>query len=359
MKVILSRNVNEAYVVGLRSLDAYGDIQDSRVGQTKVHPYPVSTVYAYPCERVLFNEKRDANPFFHLMEGLWMLAGCNDVEWISRYNNTFSQFSDNGITFNAAYGYRWRKHFNRDQLDELVKMLKDEPNTRRAVISMWDPYADFNQSGKDFPCNLNIAFRIRKDKLTMTVFNRSNDIIWGAYGANAVHMSMLQEYIAARVGIEIDRYTQVSNDYHAYVEVLDRVGSPNPHPMDPYEMQEVKPYPLVDDPAIWNYNLDCFMHDTALFHKWCGYASPTDFKFDMKTFSLTPFFSDIAVPMARAWGVYKKKDYKAAITIITENMPDKCDWKVACRAWLLRRIERNATRNAEKGRGRQKVAHDN
>ena len=355
MKVIHSRNVNEAYTIGLNALNAVGNGVDSRVGQVKVFPTPVATVYEKPCERVLFNEQRDANPFFHLMESLWMLAGRNDVEWIENYNSTFGQFSDDGVSFNAAYGYRWRHQFKRDQLAELVAMLKQDPNTRRAVISMWDPYADFNADGKDFPCNLNIAFRIRNDKLTMTVFNRSNDIIWGAYGANAVHMSILQEYIASALDLCVGEYTQVSNDYHAYTEVMARVGVPEPHPMCPYDMGAVEPYQLVTDFELWNQTLTYFMADTQLFHQ-RGYE--TDYKFDVGLFVKEPFFIDVAVPMVRAWGRFKHKDYKAAITLVTETMAD-CDWKTNCREWLIRKAERNATSNAQKRRIRQTVAHDN
>ena len=104
MKVIYGRNVNETYAIGVNALASEHEIQDSRVGEVLVMPTPVTTVYQYPEERVLFNAKRDANPFFHLMEGLWMLAGRNDVEWITFFNSTFDQFSDDGETFNAAYG---------------------------------------------------------------------------------------------------------------------------------------------------------------------------------------------------------------------------------------------------------------
>jgi hypothetical protein len=77
MHVINARNVNEAYVVGLGYLRAYGKEQNSRMGKVLVVDHPVCTTYERPYERVLFNSERDANPFFHFMESLWMLAGRN------------------------------------------------------------------------------------------------------------------------------------------------------------------------------------------------------------------------------------------------------------------------------------------
>ena len=75
MKVIHARNVNDAVVKGAELLKAGGLTQDSRAGGTLEYPEPVCTVYERPLERVLFDAIRDANPFFHLMEALWMLAG--------------------------------------------------------------------------------------------------------------------------------------------------------------------------------------------------------------------------------------------------------------------------------------------
>jgi hypothetical protein len=341
MKVINARNVNEAYVIGLGYLRAVGEHQDSRVGKVLVAPEPVTTVYRVPSERVLFNVARDANPFFHLFEGLWMLAGRNDVEWIDRYNSTFKQFSDDGVIFNAAYGFRWRKHFDTDQLEDLIKMLRRDPETRRAVISMWDPYADFDSEGKDFPCNLNIAFRINHKRLHMTVFNRSNDMIWGAYGANAVHMSMLHEYMCAMTHNMMGNYYQVSNNMHAYTDILEKVGTPDPHPSCPYDRGAVKTRRLVDDPSTFDTDLQAWI------------AEPL--RQQMALYS-NSFFTEVATPMQWAWEFHKLKKYPQALEHVSKIQAT--DWQLACRQWITRRAEAYATKTDQKrGRG-SKVAHD-
>jgi thymidylate synthase len=100
----------------------------------------------------------------------------------------------------GAYGFRWKKYWNKDQIKIVIGMLKENPYDRRAVLQMWDPHEDLARKGKDVPCNTHIYFKIREGKLCMTVCNRSNDMLWGAYGANVVHMSMLQEYVAHCLG---------------------------------------------------------------------------------------------------------------------------------------------------------------
>ena len=80
MKVINAVNVNDAL---MRGIDLFKSpinyrTQESRNGQTMECRTPVTTVYNKPWQRVLFKTERDANPFFHLYESIWMLAGSRD-----------------------------------------------------------------------------------------------------------------------------------------------------------------------------------------------------------------------------------------------------------------------------------------
>ena len=124
-------------------------------------------------------------------------------------------FSDDGKVFNAAYGHRWRKHFGTDQLLDVINLLKQDISTRQAVIQMWD-VEDLVKDTCDKACNTQLIFDTRNNKLNMTVFNRSNDVWWGAYGANAVHFSFLQEVIARAIDYPLGEYRQVSNNFHLY-----------------------------------------------------------------------------------------------------------------------------------------------
>lgn len=222
MKVISVRNVHEALPEGLRLLKETGIKRNSRNGLVLVAPEPVTTVFQAPWERVLFWSERDANPFLHLYESLWMLAGRNDVEPLKRYTEQYAKYSDDGVTVHDAYGHRWRQWFGIDQLEVIAQQLKMSPDDRRSVLQMWDVTRDLGRPGKAFPCNLIVTFqRDTLGRLDMTVFNRSNDIVWGLYGANAVHFSMLQEYMALKVGCPIGVYTHISTNFHMYERHFD------------------------------------------------------------------------------------------------------------------------------------------
>lgn len=150
-----------------------------------------------------------------------MLAGHNNVSFPARFAANIANYSDDSQTLNGAYGFRWRHHFASDQIQWVIQHLGADQDSRRAVIVMWDPSVDMhgcNVGSKDVPCNTTVYFRrdAKTKALNMTVSNRSNDIVWGCYGANAVHMSMLHEFVADSLHWEVGTYVQFSNNWHVY-----------------------------------------------------------------------------------------------------------------------------------------------
>ncbi len=333
MYVLNVRNVNQALPIAIDFIQQVGVPRSSRYGDVLVANQPVTTVYNKPQERVIFWKERDANPFFHFMESLWMLAGRNDVKFLKKYAKRMAEFSDDGITFHAAYGHRWRKHFGFDQLDQIIEMLKENPDDRRQILSIWDANTDHKiqkKGCKDIPCNDMVHFQINTEgELDMSVFNRSNDIIWGCYGANAVQFSVLQEYMASSIGVPLGKYRQISDNWHGYkatltplLDLADKTPSPyNPDKwerVDPYASETVKPFPLMStEKKIWDQDLLMFMEGSVEF----GYRDP--------------FFRRVAKPIYFAYDAYKENGIDAAIEIMQQCMAS--DWKLACIEWLERR----------------------
>jgi hypothetical protein len=326
--IINARNVQQALPEALYQLNRIGLRRDSRNGPVIMFPEPVTTVYDRPQERVLFWAQRDANPFFHLMESLWMLAGRNDVEWIARYLPSMAQYSDDGKTFHGAYGYRWRRAFG-EQLDKIAGALAHNRDDRRQVLSMWDANIDLGRTGKDIPCNLQVIFQITPGgDLDMMVTNRSNDLVWGAYGANAVHFSYLHEYMALRIGRPVGKYRQVSANLHVYADIWDKMrplaemaadpvtGS---RPVDPYEAGEVSPFPLMSRPnRDWQLDLSVFMDNPDAI----GFQDP--------------FFRKVAGPMARAHRLYKDNRLEEALEVL--ETVGASDWRLAGKKWIKLRL---------------------
>lgn len=341
MLVIHARNVQDAFYKSVRELRAQGVKRDSRNGPVYVFPEPVTTVYRNPAERVLMDPVRDANPFFHFMESLWMLAGRNDVEFVSIFSSNISSFSDDGYTFNGAYGNRWRRHFGRDQLTTVMDALYENPDDRRQVVAMWDGHHDLGLNSKDLPCNLMVHFQINVDgRLDMTVFNRSNDLVWGCYGANVVHFSYLQEYVAAGIGVEMGRYYQVSDNLHGYEATSSKFLEDLPKPHLMYEMGVMEPYPLIG----YDEDMEDFDADLTEFIDWIL----TDTHFNPRT----SFFEEVAVPMYRTWTIFKSpalpSDLAYQMAIDSTDGIAASDWRLACKEWLQRREANYKRKQLEK-----------
>src|ERR1017187_3661662 len=108
MRILHVRNVHEALPRALALLEQEGVERPSRNGPVLLGP-SVTTVYERPCERVIFWPERDANPYFHLYEALWMLAGRDGIAGPARYAKQIREYSDDGVVLHGAYGDRWRK----------------------------------------------------------------------------------------------------------------------------------------------------------------------------------------------------------------------------------------------------------
>jgi len=349
MIVIGARNVNYALHAGAVLLRGQGVERESRNGPVLLAPHPVTTVYDRPNERVMLHPGRDANPFFHLFESLWMLAGRNDLAPLLPFVKNMANFSDDGgVTQPGAYGHRWRQHFpsdlvadcgddlmlcTRDQLAWAIKRLKADPNDRRVVIQMYDVDVDQDASdrgGRDIPCNLSALPSVGTDgRLNLTVYNRSNDMVWGAYGANAVHFSVLQEMLAAGVGVPVGRYYQVSNNFHGYLATMGKAGEEWPWGYtaeldrgglldDPYTALNVCPTPMFGE----DFDLDQMTGDLEMFID------------DPATIGIrSNFLRKVACPMVMAHRAFKQEGTDAARDWL-KQMPTNVDWRFGAGLWL-------------------------
>lgn len=344
MQVIYARNVCSALPIGLTHLLRHGIPEDSRAGPVLVSPMPVTTVYDSPRERVLFSAVRDANPFFHLAEALWMLAGRNDAGFLDRFVKDFSQrFAEPDGVQHGAYGHRWGVAFGFDQLEYVANLLGRDPRTRQAVLQMWDAriypegQADLVGNWQDRPCNTHAYFRLRGRVLDLTVCCRSNDIIWGAYGANAVHFSVLQEYMAAQIGAEVGTYYQISNNFHLYQaeleRLLGRIGEAVSLPASLLDQRygDLWPQPLVFDPGCFDEELAEMLNHYESVMPWSRMPR-------------NRFLKETVWQMLMAHEAYRAKD-KDALRLAGGIAAE--DWRVACVEWIERRIARQADKAAQ------------
>lgn len=320
---ITVRNANQMFSEMFWRFKTSGVSADSRNGPVIRIPEPVLTTVKCPLERVLFHKGRDANPVFHLLEACWMLAGRRDVAFLKQFNGNIGLYSDDGKVFNAAYGYRLRKHFGRDQLVEAINKLRRDPETRQCVLQLWDP-ADLSKNTKDRACNTQLIFEIVKGRLNMTVFNRSNDAWFGYAGANIVHFTVIQEFVAAAVGVLTGEYRTFSTNLHIYTELYDASRyldtPPNPAEYDHYSSGRVRPFPLMLAGDYRGFLQDCEMFCNDPFNQVIRYKND--------------FFNHVAHPLAMVSRIRKihAGDGRGFAAKIRAE-----DWRHAAFMWIDKR----------------------
>lgn len=332
MKIFNCINPNATLKKMVRDITEFGKPANSRNGLIISYDEPVCIRHENPVHRVIWLKSRNANPFFHIFEFVWMLAGRNDVRTLSAFNANMKAYSDDGETFNAPYGYRLREHFGRDQLRDVIEILKKDPDSRQAVALLWDS-EDLTKSTMDKACNLELVFKLRDSgKLDMTVFNRSNDLIWGALGANLVHMSLFHEYVATMLGVGIGVYEQISNCMHVYI---------NGHLGDIYreiinqseEVEGCDSYPCTHSPSMKGIDEDA----EDLFYHIGNCDTVVEMASGFMQSYHSEFFEKLFIPMMRVYLFHKlKRDDVAMHILLGSEIPE--DWSMACYNWLeLRR----------------------
>ena len=194
-----------------------GTAVSRRNGEIREILFPAFTIRR-PRHRYIVSNTRKASLPAQIAETMWILSGRNDIGWLSHYLPRAAQFSDDGETWRGGYGPRLRDFGDEvDQLAHVVQLLKDDENTRRAVISIYDPMID-SASGEDIPCNnwLHFIKNPLTGALDMHVVARSNDLIWGWSGINQFEWSVLLELICQLTGLRMGAAHYSISSLHVY-----------------------------------------------------------------------------------------------------------------------------------------------
>ncbi len=167
-------------------------------------PYPVGFSVDLRSRRLPLPGNRRVWPATAAAEVAWFVSGKQDVTWLRQYCPIWDKFTeDDGKTIKAAYGYRWRIAFGRDQLREGIDALIDDPTNRRVYISTWDPSNDgLNEKDqRNVPCPVGFTLSLVDGALNSALLIRSSDVFVGLpydVMGHALLMDAIAESVAAR-----------------------------------------------------------------------------------------------------------------------------------------------------------------
>lgn len=152
-------------------------------------------------------------------EQIWFLTGSRrPFEFVDKFTKIWRDFTNLNRVVSTAYGYRWRKHFGRDQINALIYLLEQEPSSRHGVVVAWDPSNDGlnpNLQKKNIPCPYSFTVNIIGGKLHFHNIVRSNDMILG-FPHDVAGFALLQRILAARLGVATGQYSHSISNAHIY-----------------------------------------------------------------------------------------------------------------------------------------------
>ncbi|MFD6324449.1 thymidylate synthase [Streptomyces sp. NPDC058442] len=174
----------------------------------------VHMLLTQPRARLLYAPPtRILNPAFAVAETVWHLSG-SDAAWIFDYNTRLRQYADDGV-LRGAYGPRMRNWAGKvDQLDRVVETLKEDPDSRRALIQLYDPAQDA-AGHKDVPCTLGFRFHLRNGRLHMATTMRGQDV-WIGMPYDVFFYTVLHELVAGWLDAELGEFHLYVGSLHMY-----------------------------------------------------------------------------------------------------------------------------------------------
>jgi thymidylate synthase len=153
---------------------------------------------------------RGTVPGIGAVEACQLLAGVTIPDLVISVGPQFANYAEDNGLFHGAYGPR-----TAGQYDMIIDRLMQDPDTRQAVVTIWNPQLDLQERKRDYPCTILHQFRIRNNKLNMSVYMRSNDVWLGA-AYDFFQFTRVQIAMASVLGIEPGTYNHHVGSLHIY-----------------------------------------------------------------------------------------------------------------------------------------------
>lgn len=175
--------------------------------------YQVSEPWQIPLNGI---NGRNLREYIGASEALQLVGQTTEPEEMIKNVSAFQNYTDGGI-FHGAYGIRVY-----GKLKLIVDLLKKDPDSRQAVLTMYNSTQDLNVNSRDVPCTLSIQFLIRNNKLCARTTMRSNDV-WLGLPYDLIQFCALQGAIAKSLNLEMGWYAHSVGSLHLYEQHFDNV----------------------------------------------------------------------------------------------------------------------------------------
>ena len=160
-----------------------------------------------------------------IYELLWFLRGDTNARWLQENGvRIWNEWADENGNLGHIYGYQWRSwpDYNGghiDQISEVIEQIKNNPNSRRLIVSAWN-VADINNMNLP-PCHILFQFYVANGKLSCQLYQRSADTFLGV-PFNIASYALLTMMVAQVCDLEPGDFVYTTGDTHLYLDHIEQ-----------------------------------------------------------------------------------------------------------------------------------------
>ncbi|NOZ34142.1 MAG: thymidylate synthase [Chlorobi bacterium] len=161
-----------------------------------------------------------------IYELLWFIKGSTNVKYLQDNGiKIWNEWANSDGELGRIYGYQWRSWTTEnsghvDQLLNVIKQLKENPNSRRHIVSAWN-VGDLDKMNLP-PCHILFQFYVADNKLSCQLYQRSADIFLGV-PFNIASYALLIMMVAQETGYELGDFVHTLGDAHIYLNHIEQV----------------------------------------------------------------------------------------------------------------------------------------
>ena len=160
-----------------------------------------------------------------IYELLWFLRGDTNVHWLQEHGvRIWNEWADENAELGPVYGHQWRSwpDYNGvtiDQIQNVIDLIKHHPDSRRMVVSAWNP-AEIEQMALP-PCHCLFQFYVADGRLSLQLYQRSADSFLGV-PFNIASYALLLMMMAQVTGLKPGDFVHTTGDTHLYLNHLEQ-----------------------------------------------------------------------------------------------------------------------------------------
>ena len=160
-----------------------------------------------------------------IYELLWFLRGDTNVHYLQEHGvRIWNEWADENGELGPVYGHQWRSwpDYNGgtiDQIQNVVDMIKNHPDSRRMMVTAWNP-AEVEQMALP-PCHCLFQFYVADGRLSLQLYQRSADTFLGV-PFNIASYALLLQMMAQVTGLQPGEFIHTTGDTHLYLNHLDQ-----------------------------------------------------------------------------------------------------------------------------------------